>query len=76
MMVGLLAALAACKPFLWVGDAPGSCFPNLGTVPSSQLQDVGFICVASNARRQLGLGDLAGRQLMDLGSSSCPRYHT
>lgn len=59
-----------------VGDGRGSGFPNPGTVPSSQLRGAGFVCVASNARRQLGLGDSAGRQLMDLGSRSCPRYHT
>lgn len=57
------------------GKAPGSGFPNPGTAPSSQLQGTGFICVASNARRQLGLGDSAGRPLMDLGSSSCSSYH-
>lgn len=59
-----------------VGDAVGSGLPRLGAVPGSQLRGEGSICVVSNARRQLGPGDSAGRQLMDLGSSSCPRYHT
>lgn len=59
-----------------IGGALGSVFPSLGAVPNSQIRGEGSIRVASNARRQLSPGDSAGRQLMDLGSSSCPRYHT
>lgn len=77
-MVGqeLVAVLAVGSLSFGTGDALGSGFPGLGATPGSQMRGEGSICVASNARRQLGPGDSAGSQLMDLGSSSCPRYHT
>lgn len=72
----LVAMLAVRRPFpLGQGMLQEAVSPIQAPCQATSSEER-FTCVASNARRQLGLGDSAGRLLMDLGSSSCPKYHT
>lgn len=76
VVLELVAMLAVQRPFpLGQGMLQEAVSPVQAQRQATSSEEC-FTCVASNARRQLGLGDSAGRLLMDLGSSSCPKYHT
>lgn len=76
VVLEMVAMLAVWRPFpLGQGMLQEAVSPIQAPCQATSSEER-FTCVASNARRQLGLGDSAGRLLMDLGSSSCPKYHT